>query len=89
MENETQTTKLPFDLTMPGGAKITIEELVFQLAILKTALGKHLNEAADYKHRDVMSYPEVHGLYDIASSAYYALAGTLYADELAKNPNFI
>ncbi len=84
-----QVTKLPFDLTMPGGAKITMEELIFQLSILKSALGRHLEEASHNRFRNPLSYPEAHGLYDIASSAYYALAGTLYADDIAKDNTFV
>jgi hypothetical protein len=89
VKSKTNSTDYPLEMTMPGGAKITMEDLVFKLAILKSVLHRHLDEVTCGVIREPLGYPEIHGLYDIASSAYYALAATLYAEEITKDENYI
>lgn len=81
--------ELPFDLTMPGGATVTMENLVSQLALLKATLEHHADLAASHAIYKPLSYLEAQGLYEIASTAYYALAGTLYKAELVRNENYV
>jgi hypothetical protein len=82
--SEKITTELPGTLTFPSGTTIDTEELIQQLALLRSALAGHLDAASQDRHREALSYPEAHALYDIASSAYLALAGTFYHREIAE-----
>jgi hypothetical protein len=74
--------KLPLNLTLPNGNTISTEELIYRLGVLKSALAYHV-EVSDKSCIEPLSYPEAMGLYDIASTAYFALSETFYAKELS------
>ena len=82
----TANAEFPHTLEYGQGLSITAEDLVAKAALLNSILGSHLNEAArNDTHRRPLTFPELNGLHDLASTLYYALAENVYHEQVEKS----
>lgn len=85
-DSVTTDVKFPHTLEYGQGLSITAEDLVAKAALLNSILGGQLNEAArNNRHREPLTFPELNGLYGLASTIYYALAENVYREEVEKS----
>ena len=59
------------------------ENIIARLALARGVLGGEMHYVGQCKHRELMDYPTIFGLYDIVDDVYYRLASAIYdSDEI-------
>ncbi len=92
--SENNQERFPMGLNYGNGQYISSEQLVAQAALLRAVLGRQLDSASRNLDHEPISCPEALGLYEIATTIYYALAENVHResierDETSGRPSFI
>lgn len=85
--NKETIAEFPYELNYGSGLSIRTETPIGQAAVLKIALANFVDNTS-VGNMEPLTYPEACGLYDIASTIYYALADNFYHEEVDKFSNF-